>query len=125
IKIGDLELPLPRDGLLRLAGAVPDRRSTRTVSAAEIVDHAEARQRVARAVVLIAGSAPELGGLRETPNDLLVPSVEIQAQAIEQILSRRAPQAIPVSLELGLTLVMGLIALVVASPLVSPLAGVL
>jgi adenylate cyclase len=125
IVLGDLEVPLSRDAMLRLAGPTPDKQATRTISAADVIDRADARQRLAGAVVLIGGSAPELGGLRETPNDPLTPSVEIQAEAVEQIFSRRAPRAISVSLELGLTLITGLVALVAASLFVSPLAGAL
>jgi adenylate cyclase len=125
IEIGDLEVPLPRDALLRLAGAAPKTHDTRTISATEVIDHPDVRQRFAGAVVLIGGSAPELAGLRETPDDPLTPSMQIQAEAIEQILARRSPQAIPINLELGLTVVIGLITLAAASLLVSPLAGVL
>jgi adenylate cyclase len=125
IIVGDLEVPLSRDALLRLAGPTLGKQTTHTISAADVIDRADARQRLAGAVVLIGGSAPELGGLRETPNDPLTPSVEIQAEAVEQIFAHRAPRAIPVSLELGLTLITGLVALVAASLFVSPLAGAL
>jgi len=121
IIVGDLEVPLPSDGLLRLAGADTNKQHARTVSAVEIVGDATARARLAGAIVLIGGSAPELGGLRETATDPLVPSVEIQADAIQQMYARRAPQAMP--LGPALTLIMGLIAIVAASAL-SPVPGV-
>ncbi|MBR1213987.1 adenylate/guanylate cyclase domain-containing protein [Bradyrhizobium sp. JYMT SZCCT0180] len=121
IIVGDLEVPLPGDGLLRLAGADIRKREARTISAADVVNNsAMQRARLAGAIVLIGGSAPELGGLRETATDPLVPSVEIQADAIQQIYARRAPQALP--LGFALTLVMGLIAVVAASAL-SPVLG--
>ena len=47
-----------------------------------------------RPVILIGGSAPELGGLRETVTDPLTPSVQIQADAVEQIMAGRFPRAI-------------------------------
>jgi len=122
IIIGDLEVPLPTDGFLRLAGADADKYATRTISAVEIVNNATERARLAGTVVLIGSSAPELGGLRETPNDSLAPSVEIQADAIRQILARRAPQAVPIGF--ALTLVMGLIAVIAAAGL-SPVLGAL
>jgi adenylate cyclase len=121
IKLADLGVPLPRDALLRLAWASPGRRSR--LSAADVIEHPELRQRLANTVVLIGGSAPELGGLRDTPGDPLRPSVEIQAEAVEQMLSHRAPRAIPPGLELGLTLLIGLIALVAASLPMSPVVN--
>ncbi|MGH6712247.1 MAG: CHASE2 domain-containing protein [Bradyrhizobium sp.] len=120
IIIGDLGVPLPSDGMLRLAGSDSRKQEARTISAVDVVDKASERARLAGAIVLIGGSAPELGGLRETATDQLVPSVEIQADAIQQIYARRAPQAMP--LGLGLTLIMGLIAIVAASAL-SPVLG--
>src|SRR6185437_14933543 len=47
--------------------------------------------RLAGALVLLGGSAPELGGLRKTPADPLTPSVQIQADAVEQMIAGRAP----------------------------------
>jgi adenylate cyclase len=121
ITLGDFDVPLPRDALLRLAFAGAGKRDR--ISAADIVDRPETRKGLAGAVVLIGGSAPELGGLRDTPGDPLRPSVEIQAEAVAQMLAHRAPQAIPVSAELGLTLLMGLIALALASLPMSPVAN--
>jgi adenylate cyclase len=120
IIVGDLEVPLPGDGMLRLAGADTSKREARTISAVELVNNATERSRLAGAIALIGGSAPELGGLRETPNDPLVASVEIQANAVQQIFARRAPQAVPIGF--ALTLVMGLIAIVAAAAL-SPVLG--
>ena len=122
IIVGDIEVPLPSDGLLRLVRADASKNEARTISAANIVNTATERARLAGAIVLVGGSAPELGGLRETPNDSLAPSVEIQADAVRQIFARRAPQAVPIGF--ALTLVMGLIAIVAASAL-SPVLGAL
>ena len=120
IILGNLEVPLPADGFLRLAGADTRKPEARTISAVDIVNNAAERTRLAGAIVLIGGSAPELGGLRETATDPLVPSVEIQADAMQQIFARRAPQATP--LGFALTLIMGLIAVAAASAL-SPVLG--
>lgn len=122
IIVGDLEVLLPSDGLLRLAGADTSRQVARTISAVDIVNSATERARLAGAIALIGSSAPELGGLRETPNDPLAPSVEIQADAVRQIFARRAPQAVPIGF--ALTLVMGLIAVIAAAGL-SPVLGAL
>ena len=122
IIVGDLEVPLPSEGMLRLAGTETSKRETRTISATDIVNNAAERARLAGAVALIGGSAPELGGLRETPNDPLAPSVEIQADAVRQIFTHRAPQALPIGF--ALTLVMGVIAVIAAAGL-SPVLGAL
>ncbi|MDI1261940.1 MAG: adenylate/guanylate cyclase domain-containing protein [bacterium] len=118
---GSLEIALPNDGLLRLAGADLHREAN-SISAIEIVGNPAARNRLAGAIAMIGSSAPELGGLRETPGDPLTPSVEIQAGAVRQILSGRAPLAVQAGSELVLLLVMGVAALLAAS-LLSPLAG--
>ena len=122
IIVGDLEMPLPGDGLLRLAGADARKRELRTISATDVINSDAARARLAGAIALIGGSAPELGGLRETPGDTLVPSVEIQADAVRQIFTRRAPQAVPIGWEFALALVLGIVA-VVATVTLSPLMG--
>jgi adenylate cyclase len=128
IIIGDLEVPLSSDGLLRLAGADTSLHQARTISALDVINSDAARAPIAGAIALIGGSAPELGGLRETPNDPLTPSVEIQAAAIQQIFAGRAPQTVPVSLEFVLTLVLGMVAVIAAialSPLVGALVGLM
>lgn len=122
IIVGDLQVPLPNDGLMRLAGADVGKRPSRTISALDVINSDAERARIAGAIALIGGSAPELGGLRETPSDSLVPSVEIQADAVRQIFARRAPQAVPVAWEFVLTLVLGVVA-VVAAVTLSPLVG--
>ncbi len=122
IILGDLEVPLPGEGMLRLAGTDTPKLETRRISATDIVSNATERARLAGAIALIGGSAPELGGLRETPNDSLAPSVEIQADAVRQIFTHRAPQAVPIGF--ALTLVMGLIAMIAAAGL-SPVLGAL
>jgi adenylate cyclase len=121
IIIGDLEVPLPNDGLLRLADIDLRKHEARTISAVDVINGPRPAP-IAGSIVLIGGSAPELGGLRETANDALVPSVEIQADAIEQILARRAPRALPTGWDFVLISVLGLVALVAASAL-SPAAG--
>src|SRR5208337_5597299 len=50
--------------------------------------------RLNNSLILIGSSAPQLGGLRKTPMDPLLPSVQIQADAIEQMLAGRAPREI-------------------------------
>ena len=67
ITLGDLDVPLPRDAQLRLAWASSAKRNR--IAAGDIVDRSDLRRTLAGAVVLIGGSAPELGGLRDTPGD--------------------------------------------------------
>lgn len=116
---GSLHVALPSDGFLRLAGV---HRDASPISAIDVVTNPAARDRLSGAIAMIGSSAPELGGLRETPGDPLTPSVEIQAGAVRQILSGRVPLAVPAGLEFALLIAMGLAALLAAS-LLSPLAG--
>ena len=125
IIVGDLEVPLSRDGQLRMADADFDKLDgRRTISAIDVINSAAERERLAGTITLIGGSAPELGGLRETANDPLTPSVEIQAAAARQIAGHRAPQAVSIGWDLLLVLMTGLLAIVAASAL-SPVTGTL
>ena len=124
IIVGDLEVPLSRDGQLRLADADFAKSHAHTISAIDVINNSAERGRIAGAIALIGGSAPELGGLRETAHDPLTPSVEIQAVAIRQIASHRSPQAGPIGWQLVLTLITGVLAIIAASTL-SPLMGAL
>ena len=94
LAVGDLSIPLPRNALLRLAPVSAERQAARTVSAADVVEGKVNGVRLADTIVLIGGSAPELGGLRQTTTDALMPSVQIQANAVGQIIAGRAPRAL-------------------------------
>src|SRR5262249_18458348 len=63
--VGSRRIALSRDGLLRLVPMAPWRRVTRTLSAVDILQGRGGVDRLAGAVVLLGGSAPELGGLRK------------------------------------------------------------
>ena len=97
----------------------------RTLSAADVVEGRADTRRLTGALVLIGGSSPELGGLRKTPSDPLTPSVQIHADAIEQMLAGRVPRPIgATSIAEPLTiLVIGTLAVAVGAAL-SPLVGV-
>jgi adenylate cyclase len=97
LAIGDLKIHFPRDGLLRLLPTALNRRAVRTISALDIVRGNVDVARLAGALVVIGGSAPELGGLRATASDPLTPSAQIQADAIEQMLSGRFPRPLVVA----------------------------
>jgi adenylate cyclase len=92
--VGSRRVALSRDGLLRLVPVAPWRRVTRTLSAVDILEGRVDGGRLAGALVLLGGSAPELGGLRRTPADPLTPSVQIQADAVEQMVAGRVPRTL-------------------------------
>src|SRR5262249_34165891 len=124
LTIGDRRIALPRDGLLRLLPVPPERHGVRTLAAADVLEGQADTRRLTGALVLIGGSSPELGGLRKTPSDPLTPSVQIHADAIEQILAGRVPRPIgATSIAEPLTiLVIGTLAVAVGAVL-SPLVG--
>jgi adenylate cyclase len=122
--IGDLKLALPTDGFLRLAPVNQDRQVARTISALDIIQGSGMDARLAGAITLIGGSAPALGGgLRESPRDPLTPSVQIEANAVEQISAQRAPLPASGGTQAMLAIVLAVIALVIAVT-ASPTFGV-
>jgi adenylate cyclase len=122
----DIRIPFAADGFLRLAPVVPERYGARTVSAVDVLERKAVATQLAGAIVLLGGSAPELGGLRETATDALTPSVQIQADAIEQIVSGRFPRAMGEArtAQALVILALGLLALA-AGVALSPLLGAL
>jgi adenylate cyclase len=124
VAIGDRRIALPRDGLLRLVPVAPERHAARTLSAADVLEGRADVGRLSGALVIIGGSSPELGGLRGTPSDPLAPSVQIQADAVEQMLSGRVPRPLaePSIVEPLTILLVGSLA-VVAGTMLSPLVG--
>lgn len=123
--VGSRRVALARDGMLRLAPVAPQRRVARTLSAVDILEGRADGGRLTGALVLLGGSAPELGGLRKTPADPLTPSVQIQADAVEQMVANRVPRtlaAAPIVQPLTV-LVTGALAVVLGAA-VSPATGV-
>ena len=121
--IGNLRIALPHNGFLRLVPVSAGQESARTIPAIDIVENEATRASLAGAIVLIGGSAPEIGGLRDTPGDPLKPSVQIEADTIDQIISQRAPLAVPGGVEFALALVLSAI-LLIAAVTASPIRGV-
>jgi adenylate cyclase len=120
----DVQIPLSPDALLRLVPTSSPTGTVRTISALDVLEGRASVGRLAGAIVLLGGSAPELGGLRETVGDPLTPSVQIQANAVEQIRDGRFPRLIGyarVSQTL-FVLLLGALALG-ASVLLSPVLG--
>ena len=122
--IGNRQLALSHDALLRLAPAAPGHRAARTVSAVDILEGRAGDDRLAGAIVLLGGSAPQLGGLRRTPADPLTPSVQIQADALEQIAAGRVPRTLAIEpiVQPFAILIIGALAIVLGAAL-SPATG--
>src|SRR5262245_18309715 len=117
--VGDRRVALSRDGLLRLVPVAPWRHAARTLSAVEVLEGRTDGGRLAGALVMLGGSAPELGGLRKTPKDPLTPSVQIHADAVEQMVAGRVPRtlaAAPIVQPLAV-LVIGALAVVIGAAL--------
>jgi adenylate cyclase len=86
LHVGDVRVPLGPDAALRLVQPAPPAWASRTVPASSLLDGSAAPAALAGRIVLIGGSAPELGGLRVTPASPVTPSVQIQAQAVTALL---------------------------------------
>jgi len=124
LAVGDLRIALPSDGLLRLLPFTASRHAARTLSAVDLFDGRGDAERLSGALAIIGGSSPELGGLRKTPSDPLTPSVQIQADAVEQLLAGRVPVPIAFAqaVEPSAILLLGSLAVGVGAAL-SPLVG--
>lgn len=122
----DIRIPVTPDAFLRLLPVAPERRAARVISALDLIEHKADASRLAGAIALIGGSAPELGGLRVTATDPLTPSVQIQADAVEQIAAGRFPRPIDGAraTQLLLVLVLGVGALAAGAAL-PPVIGAL
>ncbi|MCA0400551.1 MAG: adenylate/guanylate cyclase domain-containing protein [Proteobacteria bacterium] len=118
LRVGVHTLPLLEGALLRL---VPGLARPRVISAADLRSDATLPS---GALVLIGGSAPELGGLRSAQDDALEPAVMIQARALAQMMRPLLPRPPSQSTALHGALLIGLPALAtMAGALMSPLAG--
>lgn len=114
LRLGEVVAPLPPDGLLRLRFSSPERRAARSLPAARLLDGETINLK--DKIALIGASAPEAGGLRATPADPYMPSVQIQADALEQLLDgayATRPARAPLY-ELAAALVFGLAATLAA-----------
>ncbi|HEX2528907.1 MAG TPA: adenylate/guanylate cyclase domain-containing protein [Geminicoccus sp.] len=87
LDVGARQLRLPPGGLLRILPDPPGSADIVTIPAADIL--AGRSSGLQGSIVLIGGSAPELGGLRAVPGNPLFPSVKIQAHAVAQLMSGR------------------------------------
>lgn len=122
--IGAITVPLDHDAALRLVPRTDAWWEAHRISAGALYDDPAAAQAVAGRIVLLGGSAPELGGLRGTPSSPVTPSVLIQATAIDTMLRGPLPRRPPwlSDAETGGLLALGLLGLLLAIRL-SPLAA--
>ena len=91
LRIGETVLPLPADGLMRLHFSNTGSRVSRRISASALLAGHVPPGRLAGKIVFLGASAPEAGGLRRTAADAFMPSVEIEAEAAEQMMSGHIP----------------------------------
>ncbi len=87
LAVGNVILPTDRDGQLWLRFTRHDPR--RMVSAVDVLNGQAGADRLRGRVAVIGTSAPGLLDLRATPLDPVIAGVEINAQALEQLLARR------------------------------------
>jgi len=95
LRIGSHAVPLPADGTMRLHFTTKTSREARTVPAELVLKGGASAPDLAGKIVMLGASAPEAGGLRLTPVDPFMPSVEIEAEAVEQMLSGHIPTRPP------------------------------
>ena len=121
LRIGDRSVPLPPDGLMRLHFTTQSDRGSRALPAEALMSGNIDPARLAGKIVVLGASAPEAGGLRLTAVDPFMPSVEIEAEAIEQMLVGHIPQRAGsmewVEAAAGVVLgVLGILAVIFLSP---------
>ena len=91
LRVGESQFALTSDGMLRLRPSEEARHRDRAISVIDVVRDEAARARLGGAIVLLGTSAPEIGGLRAASSGDLVPSVQIQADAVAQMLAGDQP----------------------------------
>jgi adenylate cyclase len=87
VAIGDTIIPTDRDGQLWLWFSRHDPK--RSISAADVLQGKVARSDLDGRIAIVGTSAPGLLDLRATPLDPIISGVEINTQALEQLLSKR------------------------------------
>lgn len=87
VAVGDTIIPTDNDGQLWLSFSQHDPK--RTIAAADVLSGAAAAQDLEGRIAIVGTSAPGLLDLRATPLNPVISGVEIHAQALEQLLSKR------------------------------------
>ena len=113
LALGDMEIPLDRDGALLLHHRPPG--TTRVVSAANVLDNSgdAMRAKIKNHIVFIGTSALGLADLRPTPLNAFEPGINLQAAAATQVLAGHflSRPAIAVVLEMLAAVIAGVILL--------------
>jgi adenylate cyclase len=91
LRIGNIRIPLLSDALMRLHFVGPENRKARTIAADALMNGQIDPSHFRGKWVFLGASAPEAGGLRLTAVDPFLPSVQIHAEALDQILARHIP----------------------------------
>jgi adenylate cyclase len=95
LHVAEMVLPLSRDATLRLRPISEHAHAARTLRALDVLRDEGTRAQLEKHLVLLGSSAPELGGLRPAASGDLVPSVQLQADALQQILAGDMPSRPP------------------------------
>ncbi len=89
LRIKTLDIPLRPAADMRLHQAGSVAVTQRTISAARVLGAEFDPAALSGKIVVVGASAPEAGGLRRSAADPFMPSVQIQADAIGQMLNRQ------------------------------------
>lgn len=91
LSVGEHGLPLARSVSMRFRPSGPATWKDRTVSALAVLDGRISPDRLRDRIVILGGSAPALGALRQTAASPVAPAAQIQADALETMLSGSIP----------------------------------
>jgi adenylate cyclase len=122
VKIGSLSGHVDETGSLRLAAQSPFQWSKRTISAKRLIETPQPL--LEGKLVFLGTSLPQLGTLRPTAADPLVPSVQIHADIAESLLTGTMPwrPRAAALIELAVTC-LGTVLIIIASVTLRPLAA--
>jgi adenylate cyclase len=126
LRIGTYIVPTDHAGQMWLSFTPHDAHRFR--SAVDVLEGRVSRDDIANRIVLIGTSAPGLFDMRATPLDSVVAGVEVQAQAIEQILAGNMLRRPDLSsgLEVAFTILAGLLLAILvrrSGPILGAIAG--
>ncbi|WP_296710482.1 adenylate/guanylate cyclase domain-containing protein [Rhodoblastus sp.] len=91
VVLGGRSATLDPGGAMRIHWSAHSHWRNRTLSASDLLDDRIVDARLADATALIGSSAPQAGALRSTSSHVLTSSVQIEAEAVEQLLDGTAP----------------------------------
>lgn len=117
LALGPRQISLREGGALRIRWSDPALWAARTISAIDVFEGRVAAERLSGAAALIGTSAPEAAALRPSPMGPLTPTVQIQAEAVQQLLDGivpHRPDGAP-RLEIGAILLLGVVAATIAT----------